>query len=221
MAKPAGERSLMRLVPFLAIAAAAVCALWAPGVLAQQARPPAARELSPAELVAELRRGNDIMYFRHTATDHAQSDADMKSYEDCAHQRNLIDRGRRDAQLIGAWIRALSIPIGRILASPHCRTVETAGLAFGRFEKTNEARYRMGAAGEEERYAELRRLLATRPAPGTNTVIVGHGSPIQKIAGLNLGEGDIEVIRPLGNRFELLGRIRVQDWAALGPAARK
>src|SRR5713101_6871210 len=118
MARPVGERSLMRLVPFLAIAAAAVCTLWAPGVLAQQTRPPAARELLPAELVAELRRGNDIVYFRHTATDHTQSDAKMKSYEDCAHQRNLIDQGRRDAQLIGAWIRALSIPIGKILASP-------------------------------------------------------------------------------------------------------
>jgi phosphohistidine phosphatase SixA len=211
----------MRFFPFLAVAAAAVCTLWAPGVLAQQARPPVARELSPAELVAELRRGNDIMYFRHTATDSTQSDANMKSYEDCARQRNLIDRGRRDAQLIGASIRALSIPVGKVLASPHCRTVETAELAFGRFEKTDEARYRMGAAGNEERYAELRRLLATRPAPGTNTVIVGHGSPIQKIAGLDLGEGDIEVIRPIDNRFELLGRIRVQDWAALSSAAGK
>jgi phosphohistidine phosphatase SixA len=161
------------------------------------------------------------MYFRHAATDHTQSDANMKGYEDCAHQRNLVDRGRLDAQLIGASIRALSIPIGRILASPHCRTVETAELAFGRFEKINEARYGMGAAGNDERYAELRRLLATRPAPGTNTVIVGHGSPMQKIAGVNLGEGDIEVIRPFDNRFELLGRIRAQDWAALSSVPQK
>lgn len=207
----------MRSVPFLAIAAAAVCAFLAPGVIAQ----PAARELSPAELVAELRRGNDIMYFRHTATDHTQSDTNMKSYEDCAHQRNLIDQGRHDAQLIGASIRALSIPVGKILASPHCRTVETAELAFGRFERINEARYGMGAAGNEGRYAELRRLLATRPAPGTNTVIVGHASPMQKIAGLNLGEGDIEVIRPLDNRFELLGRIRVHDWDTLSSAPQR
>jgi phosphohistidine phosphatase SixA len=208
----------MRFIPFVAAAAVAVCTLWAPGAWAQ---PHAAQTLPPAELLAELRRGNDIMYFRHTATDHTQSDANMTSYEDCAHQRNLVDEGRRDAQLIGASIRALSIPIGKILASPHCRTVETAELAFGHFEKINEARYGMGAAGNEGRYAALRGLLATRPAAGTNTVIVGHASPIQKIAGLNLGEGDIEVIRPLGNRFELLGRIRVQDWAALDSASQK
>ncbi len=203
----------MRLAAFVALATGMLCSLAAPIAGAQAA--PAAEALPPARLVAELREGSYVIYFRHAATDHTQSDAGMKSFEDCAHQRNLVDAGRQDAQMIGASIRALSIPIGKILASPHCRTVETAELAFGHFEKIGEAGYGVGSEADDRRFDELRRLLATPPAPGPNTVIVGHGSPMQKISGLSLGEGDIEVVRPLGDRFELLGRIRVRDWAAL------
>src|SRR6185503_15577986 len=52
------------------------------------------RELPPAQLLAELRKGGYILYFRHAATDFSRNDEKMKSYEDCANQRNLIDRGR-------------------------------------------------------------------------------------------------------------------------------
>jgi hypothetical protein len=99
--------------------------------------------------------------------------------------------------------------------SPYCRTVETAQLAFARGEKMNEARYAGSAKGEAEGYTELRKLFTTRPKAGLNTVIIGHGSPIQAVSGLYLGEGDIAVIRPLDDRFEVYAVIRVQDWATL------
>src|SRR5256885_16236611 len=86
------------------------------------------RELAPAQLLAELRKGGYILYFRHAATDMSQSDERMKSFEDCANQRNLIDRGRSDARKAAAAIRRLGIPVERVLASPFCRTVETAQL---------------------------------------------------------------------------------------------
>jgi phosphohistidine phosphatase SixA len=209
----------MRIGPFIAIAAATVFTLAAPVVLPQPLSPESgaspAREPPPAELIAELRRGNYILYFRHASTDRTESDARMKGFDDCANQRNLTDKGRHDAQLIGGAIRTLSIPIGKVLASPYCRTVETAQLAFARVEKMNEARYGNAAKESAERATDLRKLLAIRPEAGVNTVIVGHGSPIQAVSGLMLGEGDIAVIRPLDNRFEVYARIRVQDWATL------
>jgi broad specificity phosphatase PhoE len=176
---------------------------------------------APAELISALRQGGYVLYFRHTATDHTQNDSRMTSFEDCANQRNLVDQGRSDARMIGVSLRTLSIPIGKIFTSPHCRTVETAELAFGRGEKLNEARYSTGTKDDEARYAELRKLLAVKPAPKVNTVIVGHGAPIQAITGMSLGEGDIMVIRPLESRFEVLTRIRVQDWPALNAAVGK
>jgi phosphohistidine phosphatase SixA len=175
-------------------------------------------DLPPKELVAEMRGGGRILFFRHPATDFAQNDSQMKSHEDCAGQRNLVDKGRDDARKIGIAIRALGIPIGRVLASPFCRTVESAQLAFGRVpEKFDEAAYGP-AAGGPERYAALG--VALRANPGKpNTVIIGHGLPFYALTGMRLAEGEIAVIRPLGRSFEIEGRIRVDDWAALRAAA--
>src|SRR5438105_1055874 len=115
--------------------ALAALLLWAPA-RPQTAEPQRgslpSRELAPAQLLAELRKGGYILYFRHAATDFSQNDEKMKSFEDCANQRNLIDRGRSDARTAAAAIRRLGIPVERVLASPFCRTVETAQLLFGR-----------------------------------------------------------------------------------------
>ncbi len=67
------------------------------------------RKLSPAQIVAELKRGGYVVYFRHTSTDFSQNDLPSKSFEDCAHQRNLTDAGRAQAREIGAAIRHLSL----------------------------------------------------------------------------------------------------------------
>src|SRR2546427_12383536 len=129
--------------PRLALAALLICLpVWAqtaPKPEAERSSLPA-RTLPPAELLSELRKGGYILYFRHAATDFSQNDEKMKSYEDCTNQRNLIDPGRADARAVGAAIRDLRIPIERVLASPFCRTVETAQLVFGRAEKMQEGR---------------------------------------------------------------------------------
>jgi hypothetical protein len=79
--------------------------------------------LRRAELLAALRGGGYIMYFRHADTDHNQHDTPGQPPQDCAKQRNLTDRGRDHARAIGQAIGALTIPIGSVLASPLCRTV--------------------------------------------------------------------------------------------------
>src|SRR6202035_2867623 len=62
--------------------------------------------------------------------DHSQVDRGVR-LEDCTTQRNLTDRGRDHSRALGEAIRSLGIPIGAVLASPMCRTMETATLAFG------------------------------------------------------------------------------------------
>src|SRR5712692_642227 len=197
--------------------------LWAPAG-SQTAEPRRSslpsRELPPAELLAELRKGGYILYFRHAATDFSRNDERMKSYEDCAGQRNLIDKGRSDARAIGAAIRELRIPVERVLASPFCRTVETAQLLFGRAEKMQEVRGGPSAPAGSERYAALRRILATPVRAGANLAVVSHGNPFVSVAGPPyLAEGEAAVIRPLGGDFEIVGRIRVESWNALRSAA--
>jgi phosphohistidine phosphatase SixA len=197
--------------------ASVAAALVAGVALAQPSPPEPPQEATPAQLLAELRAGGRVVFFRHAATDFSENDARMTGFDDCAHQRNLIDKGRDDARKIGIAIRTLGIPIGRVMASPYCRTVETAELAFGRAERMNEARYAAAASGPE-RYADLHVLLGTRPAKD-NTVIVGHGTPFYALTGVRLAEGEVAVIRPLDGELQVIGRIKPDGWSALRAAA--
>jgi len=170
-----------------------------------------------AALLAELRRGGYVLYIRHTSTDFGQNDAKMTGYEDCANQRNLTDKGRQEARAVGEHIKRLKIPIGRVLASPYCRTMETARLAFGKAQPMQEARGGPSRTDDPQRYDGLRKLLASQPSPGTNTVISSHGNPFHAVAGPPyLAEGEIAVVRPEGDlTFTVLGRVRLEDWALL------
>jgi len=194
----------------------------APGLAQDARRALPAHEPAAPELLAALRHGGYVLYFRHAATDFSQNDEKMKRYEDCADQRNLVDRGRADARAAGAAIRELKIPVERVLASPFCRTVETAQLLFGRVEKMQEVRGGPAVPSSSDRYAELKKILSTPVRPGTNLVVVSHGNPFYSVAGPPyLAEGEAAVIHPLGKDFEVFAKVPVDGWEKLkSPAAK-
>ena len=163
-----------------------------------------------ADLLSRLRDGGYVLYLRHTSTDFSQNDARMTSFEDCTRQRNLTDRGRDEARALGEHVRRLKIPIGEVLASPFCRTMETARLAFGKATASNDVR---GGPVEASRYEPLRKLLSSPVPRGANLVISSHGNPFAALAGSPyLAEGEIAVVRPEGERFSVVARIRLSDW---------
>jgi len=166
-----------------------------------------------ADLLQKIRQGGYVLYFRHASTDFSRNDRDMKSYEDCDHQRPLTDKGREEARQIGMHIKRLEIPIGAVHASPFCRTMETARLAFGKATATQEAR---GGPADPARYDPLRKLLGTKPKSG-NAVIASHGNPFAAVAGPPyLAEGEMAVVRPEGDsRFTVVGRVRIEQWPLL------
>jgi hypothetical protein len=166
-----------------------------------------------AELLEHLREGGLVLYLRHASTDFSQNDSRMTSYEDCTTQRNLTDRGREEARMLGQHVKRLKIPVGDVLASPFCRTMETARLAFGKATATNDARGGP-ASNDGDRYAALRRLLSSAVPKRQNRVISSHGNPFYALAGPPyLAEGEIAVVRPEGDgRFSVIGRIRLTDW---------
>lgn len=186
-------------------------------VSAQQSGSEPVHEISGAALVTALRAGGFVLYFRHTSTDFGQNDDGMTSFDDCATQRKLTDKGRTEARAIGAAIKELQIPVDRVLASPFCRTMETAMLAFGKAEKTLDLRGWPASNEDPGRYAAVVGYLATAPVGATNTVLVGHGNPFRAVAGPpHLMEGEAAIIRPLGNkRFEIAARIPAQRWTEL------
>ena len=195
--------------------------LWAAlSISAAFAQQPAAvqaeqRTPSANEVVAALKSGGYIVYFRHAATDFSKNDEKMRDFDDCANQRNLIDSGRDQSRSIGAAWKRLKIPVGKVIASPFCRTRETAQLAFGRVEPAQEARGGPGTAGDAARYKPLAERLATRPSPGVNDVIVSHGNPFRALhpeLGY-LAEGEAAIIKPLGKgNHEVWARIPWDQW---------
>ena len=202
------SRALHVLVQFVAMLFVAGAASTA---LADDVKPQVA---GPA-LRDALLRGGFVLYFRHAATDFGQNDDRMSGYEDCAQQRNLTDAGRSDARAIGDAIRRLRIPVATVLASPFCRTRETAELIFGHATVDNRVRGGPARTEDPERYAALRTLLSTPIERGTNLAIVSHGNPFTAVAGPPyLAEGEVAVVEPLGgNRFRVVGRVRVDGWS--------
>ncbi len=199
------RRSLLALFAFV---------LWSGGAVAQA--PAAAAALEGKALVAALRNGGYVLYFRHTSTDFGQNDERMTGFEDCTTQRNLTPAGRDEARAIGAAIKRLAIPVGVVLASPYCRTRETAMLIFGR--ETPSTVVRGGPADpNSDRYAELRALLSAPVATGTNLAIASHGNPFRSVTTEPyLAEGEAAVVLPRGREgFVVVARIRKEGWNAL------
>lgn len=179
--------------------------------------PETVRPLVGAELVDALRDGGHVLYLRHAETPDDGTDQ-PGSLGDCSRQRLLNDAGRADARALGEAVRALEVPVGEVLASPYCRTVETAELAFGRavvedglVTPTPQTRGRTTSA--------LRRLLGTEPEDGENTVLVGHLTNLRLLSSASPDEGGTVVLRPDGEGFVLVGSVPPQGWQEL--AARR
>ncbi len=187
------------------------------------AQPATVPPLAGVDLLAALRAGGHILYFyfRHADTDHSQVDQRGMRLEDCTAQRNLTDRGREHSRALGEAMRSLGIPIGAILASPLCRTMETAALAFGTALRSPAVREGGPLSpGSPGRFPALRELLSTPVAPGTNTVIVGHAYPyFTLVGGQYLNEGEADVVHPRSADFVVLARLGLKQWRDLATVA--
>lgn len=180
--------------------------------------------LSGSALVRALRQGGYNIYFRHAATDWSQSDRVREAGDwtscDPSRIRQLSDEGRETARAVGNAIRALGIPVGKVLASPYCRTVETASfMSLGQVEKTTDVMNMRVAdyfGGREAIVKTARARLAARPDPGTNTVIVAHGNVARESTPVYPGEAEGVVFRPEGNgEFSVVARVSPEEWIRL------
>ena len=185
-----------------------------------------AAELEGKALVEALQDGGYNIYFRHAQTDWGQHDrvegaGDWTSC-DPAEMRQLSSEGRAIARRIGDAIRALGIPVAKVLSSEYCRAWETARLLdLGPVTKTRDimnVRVVAHVGGRDTVIRRVQRVLA-QPAPeGANVVIVGHGNLMRAATGAYAGEAGSGVYAPrLGMEpgFELVARLAPDDWMRL------
>lgn len=190
------------------------------------ARPVAAAEPQGVALVAALRAGGHVLYFRHAATDWTQNDQVRQAgdWQSCdgAKMRQLSDTGRMTAQLIGLALRTLAIPVGEVISSEYCRTAETARLmSLGAVRTTTEIMNLRSQdyVGGHDVVVRNARAHFTRPlTPGTNRVIVGHGNLMRAATGQYTDEAGAGVFKPTPGSdlgFVLVTLITPQDWLRL------
>jgi hypothetical protein len=166
-------------------------------------------------LIAELQKGGNIIFMRHTKTVWDQKDLEPFDYEDCSRQRNLSEEGKQQARKIGEALRHFEIPIAEVRAGPLCRTIEAAALAFRQYTVDNDLA-RPPKNDKELREYLLRRMperLAETPPPGTNWVFVGHAADyFSEFSFKSYPEGSIVIFKPDGKgSYERLGIIKPEE----------
>jgi broad specificity phosphatase PhoE len=163
-----------------------------------------------------LRDGGHVLLIRHAITDPGVGDPPGFQLGQCGTQRNLSERGRREAQALGAALQAGGATVGPVWSSRWCRCLDTARLAFGRAEaapmldsmfEDDEAARRAKAA---QTLARLAALEATH-----NVALVTHDVNIRTLAREAVAPGGIVVGKMEGGRLSVLGQLQLA--IATGP----
>ncbi len=189
-----------------------------------------AQALADAALVDALRGGGYVIVMRHGATHADQADTDPLNVGEPGNetkQRMLNDKGRAAAQAVGESLRAMKVPVGLIVTSKLARAQETARLmnvgAVTTSWDVTEGNQIVSPNENNRRAAALRRIAATLPAPGTNTLVVTHKPNVIDAFGkdwFEVKEGEASVFKPDGaGGFSPVARVPIEQWPAL--AARR
>jgi phosphohistidine phosphatase SixA len=164
------------------------------------------------EAWAALVQGGHVALIRHgNAPPGYGGDPPGFKIDDCATQRNLDERGREQARVLGEAFRSHRVRVDRVESSPWCRCLETARLmAVGPVDST----WAVAASDKSpERLAALRQRVSSWRGPGT-LVVVTHALTVQALVGILPGQAETVVLRPkLGAEpgVDVVGRVPVPE----------
>ncbi|MDR7331813.1 histidine phosphatase family protein [Roseateles asaccharophilus] len=163
----------------------------------------------PAHSV-ELRDG-DVVLYRHAL---APGGGDPARFQlgDCSSQRNLSAEGREQARRMGQQLRQRlgALRVAAVWASPWCRTLETAQLAFA--DVPAQAQPAFGSFFQESQQRQAsqldaaRALLAPWRGPGV-LVVVTHQVNITGLSGVFPASGEGVVMRWTDSAGHVAGRL--------------
>ncbi len=158
---------------------------------------------------AALKEGGKVVLMRHAAVERGKVSGIRHVPGDCSQEMNLSPAGRAQAKRIGEMFRARGIFTGEVLASPYCRTMDTARLAFGSVKPSEAMRLIEGIGAQEvERInAQAMKLIGSYKGKA-NLILVTHQPNVEAIALESLENSGMLVLAPKGGEeFDVLGRI--------------
>jgi len=188
--------------------------------------PPAAAT-DDQEIAQALRTGGFVIVLRHGATFSDQADTDPLNFDNIAAQRNLNDKGKMLAKEFGVALRQAGVPVGGVYTSKYNRAYETAVFAGFKDIETTADLTEGGlivSPNENNRRADaFRKMLATVPKAGTNTILITHYPNIIAALGkdwFDVKEGEASIFRPEGGSFKLVARVQMDEWPRIAAAAK-
>jgi phosphohistidine phosphatase len=140
-------------------------------------------------------------------------------------ERQLTERGRRQARVAGAAIARTEVSFGAILSSPKARARETAELALSRMDDSQRELLELHpllAGGMQAREALE---LLTGVAPSGPLLLVGHEPDLSGIVGelvggrVDLKKGGLAVVRLGAGGAELVLLLRPAELAMIADVA--
>lgn len=175
--------------------------------------PPQQTELRREALMDALRGGGYTVILRHARTDRSFNEVRDPVPVKREEQRNLNDDGIRDAALMGVVLRKYDLRFAEVISSPMYRCTETAEMAYGKPTSVTMALRTFPSPPEQAT------IVAAAPKRGTNRLIVTHHFVIEThVPGIKpgeIGESEAVVVRSVGGKVELVGRITLDDWRRL------
>lgn len=160
-------------------------------------------------LWAALKDGGKVVLMRHAAIERTGVSGLRHVPGDCSQEMNLSRRGRIQAQQIGETLRAHGVPVGDVLASPYCRALDTARLAFGKAEASEALRLIEALPSDQADQVTARAMKLIGEYKGKeNLVLVTHEPNVVALAFETIETAGMLVLAPQGaDRFDVLGRI--------------
>jgi len=153
-----------------------------------------------------------LLLFRHAKTERSEPGMEDRS-------RKLVERGRKDAASIGAYMATHALIPDRVMTSPAARTQETWKLAAAAFKPTpaGSAVERLYGATPHEIFD----LIKQAPANAHTLLIVGHNPGLHELAQMLVASGDIETREQMREKLPTSGLLIIDfafdEWAKLHP----
>jgi phosphohistidine phosphatase len=155
-----------------------------------------------------------LLLFRH-----AKAERSIPGTPD--HDRALIERGRKDAGKLGAYMASHGLVPERVLLSPAARCQQTWKYA------ADEMKPAPAAMSVEKLYdATPHAILAVikdAPASAHSLMVVGHNPGMHELALMLIATGDVDTRERLAEKLPTSGLVVIDfaldDWARLHPAA--
>ena len=147
-----------------------------------------------ADLKKNLEEGGKLIFIRHA---YAPGNGDPQNFNlnDCLTQRNLSDRGRKQAKIIGNIFSKTNVSLGGIFSSEWCRCKETARIAFSKFEtkKFLNSFYSVQFANNRKKQVQEFENFLKKWNKKDNLVFVTHYVVISEILNYAPSSGEIVI----------------------------